>query len=177
MPTSSQLWRRDHRHTGDRSLHPHVQPPYGSSVRMEEGCAFLQAAEGQDRRSPGTGIGSLRNTGNYDPDEVLACVASKQSAHCGPRPRGTAAAVAVMLFDRAQGGTLGGVARLEIVFLVPIRAPRWALATRWEQGAQIGLEPPERGVSQRLPRSSSTFHRCFVNLQGSIAARPARGRG
>src|SRR4051794_5956604 len=71
MPPSSQLRRRHHRHTGDRGLHAHVQPPHGSSVRMEEGRAFLQAPEGQACCSSGTAISRLRNTGNYDPDEVL----------------------------------------------------------------------------------------------------------
>src|SRR3954447_18194461 len=72
MPPSSQLRRRHHRHTGDRGLHAHVQPPHGSSVRMEEGRAFLQAPEGQACCSSATAISRLRNTGNYDPDEVLA---------------------------------------------------------------------------------------------------------
>src|SRR3954447_22052887 len=71
MPPSSQLRRRHHRHTGDRGLHAHVQPPHGSSVRMEEGRAFLQAPEGQACCSSATAISRLRNTGNYDPDEVL----------------------------------------------------------------------------------------------------------
>src|SRR3954454_10299203 len=76
MPPSSQLRRRHHRHTGDRGLHAHVQPPHGSSVRMEEGRAFLQPPEGQACCSSGTAISRLRNTGNYDPDEVLVASGS-----------------------------------------------------------------------------------------------------
>src|SRR3954470_17783296 len=84
MPPSSQLRRRHHRHTGDRGLHAHVQPPHGSSVRMEEGRAFLQAAEGQACCSSATAISRLRNTGNYDPDEVLAKLRLKPTSS----PRG-----------------------------------------------------------------------------------------
>ena len=50
-----------------RTYDLHMAHPF----EWKKGVRVYKRLKGKDCRSPGTGIGSLRYTGNYDPDEVL----------------------------------------------------------------------------------------------------------